>query len=358
MKDRFSDWTRLALDDALLPRADALAMLGDVDMDVLRLAAAAGDVRMAHFGRKVKVHQINNIKNGLCPEDCGYCAQSKVSDAPLKRYPTKDEEAILQEAREAKQRGVYRYCMVASGRAPTPREATQLARILSRIRDEVGIRTCLSVGLVDDQTARLFKEAGLDRLNHNLNTSRCHTDKIVSTHTYQDRLDTLLAAKRAGLESCSGMITGMGESDADIVDVAYELRGLEVPSIPVNFLIPIAGNPLYDFNQLSPLRCLRILCMFRFVNPRAEIRIAGGREGHLRGLQSLALYPANSLFVDGYLATRGDEKLKVYKMIEDAGFEIDGECSEPQTQTAAERYQIDDNRNIMNPKTAVVAESS
>ncbi|HVM98389.1 MAG TPA: biotin synthase BioB [Candidatus Acidoferrales bacterium] len=355
MKDRFDELTRLALAGELLPRADALAMLAETNLDVLRLAAAAGDVRMAHFGRKVTVHQINNIKNGLCPEDCGYCAQSKVSTAALKKYPTKDEESILAEARDAKQRGVYRYCMVASGRGPTEREAQQLAHILRRIRDEVGIRTCLSVGLVDESTATLFKEAGLDRLNHNLNTSRTHTDKIVGTHTYQDRLNTLCAAKKAGLESCSGMIAGMGESDGDIVDVAYELRGLEVPSIPINFLIPIAGNPLYDFNQLSPLRCLRILCMFRFVNPRAEIRVAGGREGHLRGLQSLALYPANSLFVDGYLATRGDEKSKVYKMIEDAGFEIDGHVGQHSTETAAERYVIDDSANIMNPKTAIVS---
>lgn len=356
MTVRFEEWTRIALSGAPFPRADARAMLADETIDVLRLAAAAGDVRMAHFGRKVKIHQINNIKNGLCPEDCGYCAQSKVSTAALKKYRMKDEASIVQEAREAKERGVYRYCMVASGRGPTDREAAELSRIIRRITDEVGIKTCLSVGLVDVQTAKMFKDAGLDRLNHNLNTSRRHTHTIVSTHTYQDRIDTLCAAKQAGLDNCSGIITGMGETDDDIVDVAYELRSLDVPSIPVNFLIPIAGNPLYDFNQLSPLRCLRILCMFRFVNPKAEIRMAGGREGHLRGLQSLALYPANSLFVDGYLATRGDAKDKTYKMIEDAGFELDGECPDTAERTSAERYAIDDNANIMNPKTAVVEE--
>lgn len=356
MADRFEQWTRTALSGEAFPRADARAMLADESIDVLRLVAAAGEVRMARFGRKVKVHQINNIKNGLCPEDCGYCAQSKISDAALRKYRMKDEESIVREARDAKQRGVYRYCMVASGRGPTDREAAELARIIKRINDEVGIKTCLSVGLVDLRTARMFKEAGLDRLNHNLNTSRGHTDKIVSTHTYQDRVDTLVTARQAGLESCSGMIAGMGESDEDIVDVAYELRSLQVPSIPVNFLIPIAGNPLYDFNQLSPLRCLRILCMFRFVNPAAEIRMAGGREGHLRGLQSLALYPANSLFVDGYLATRGDGKAKAYQMIEDAGFEVEGECLDQRQRTSAERYAIDDNANIMNPKTAVIEE--
>jgi biotin synthase len=356
MTDRFAEWTRVALSGAPFPRDDARAMLADDGIDLLRLTVAAGEVRMAYFGRKVKVHQINNIKNGLCPEDCGYCAQSKISTAALRKYRMKDEESIVQEAREAKQRGVYRYCMVASGRGPTEREAAALSRIIRRINDEVGIKTCLSVGLVDLPTARMFKAAGLDRLNHNLNTSRRHTAAIVSTHTYQDRCDTLVAAKQAGLENCSGMIAGMGESDDDIVDVAYELCALEVPSIPVNFLIPIAGNPLYDFNQLSPQRCLRILCMFRFVNPTAEIRVAGGREGHLRGLQSLALYPANSLFVDGYLATRGDAKAKVYQMIEDAGFELDGVAADPPQATSAERYAIDDNANIMNPKTAVISD--
>ena len=352
--ERYHEWTRIALSGAPLPREDARAILQHEDVDVLRLAAAAGDVRMAHFGRKVKIHQINDIKNGLCPEDCGYCAQSAISGAAIRKYRMKDEASIVRDAHDAKQNGVYRYCMVASGRAPSDREAEALARIIARIRAEVGIRTCLSVGLVDLRTARLFKAAGLDRLNHNLNTSRAHTDAIVSTHTYQDRIDTLVAAKQAGLENCSGMIAGMGESNDDIVDVAYELRSLDVPSIPVNFLIPIPGNPLYDFDQLSPLRCLRILCLFRFVNPAAEIRVAGGREGHLRGLQALALYPANSLFVDGYLATRGDAKHKVYQMIEDAGFEIDHAPAAQPHQTSAQRYAIDDDANIMNPKTAAI----
>jgi biotin synthase len=356
MADRYEQWTRWALDGAAIARDDARAMLADERVDVLRLVAAAGDVRMAHFGRKVKVHQIDNIRNGFCPEDCGYCAQSKVSDAAIRKYRMKDEEEIVRGAHEAKARGVYRYCMVASGRGPSDREAEELARLIRRLRDEVGIRTCLSVGLVDARQARAFKEAGLDRLNHNLNTSRGHTPAIVATHTYQDRIDTLVAAKQAGLENCSGMIAGMGETDDEIIEVAYELRALAVPSIPVNFLIPIPGNPLYDFNQLSPLRCLRILCMFRFVNPSAEIRVAGGREGHLRGLQVLALYPANSLFVDGYLATRGDAKSKVYQMIEDAGFEVEGREPAGPPETSAERYRIDDDRNIMNPKTAVVPE--
>jgi biotin synthase len=350
----YERWTQTALRGDELPRADTVTMLTNPRVDIFRMATAAGDVRMATFGKKVKIHKINNIQNGLCPEDCGYCGQSKVSKAPIKRYPMKDEDDIVQEARDAKANGVYRYCMVSGGRGPTQKKTKQLARIIKRINDEVGIRTCLSVGIVNLEKAKLFKAAGLDRLNHNLNTSETHTPKIVSTHTYQDRIDTLIAAKEAGLQTCSGMIAGMGESDEDILNVAHTLRRMKVPSIPINFLVPIHGNPIYDFNQLTPERCLRILCMFRFVNPTAEIRIGGGREGHLRGLQSLALYPANSLFVDGYLVTRGDQKNKVYQMVKDAGFELEGEVDETPMLSVSERFTLDDDPNIMNPKTAWV----
>ena len=326
----------------------------DPDIDLLCLVKAAGDVRMWTFGRKVKIHQINNIQNGLCPEDCGYCGQSKASTAPIRKYPMKREDEIVDEARDAKASGVYRYCMVASGRGPTDRTAQTLARVIRRINDEVGIKTCLSVGLISIEQARMFKAAGLDRLNHNLNTSESHTPNIVTTHAYRDRIDTLKTAAAAGLETCSGMIAGMGESDQDIIEVAYTLRRMETPSIPINFLVPIEGNPIYDFNQLTPQRCLRILCMFRFVNPTAEIRVAGGREGHLRGLQSLALYPANSLFVDGYLVSRGHAKNSVYQMIEDAGFEIEGVPSVGAPLGSAEKFALDDNPDIMNPKTTSV----
>ena len=208
--------------------------------------------------------KINNIQNGLCPEDCGYCGQSKITNANIPKYAMKSDEEIIKEAKEAKEKGAFRYCMVASGRGPNEKQAKKLSNVIAKIRDEVGIKTCLSVGLVSQEQAQLFKEAGLDRLNHNLNTSRKHTPKIVSTHTYEDRLKTIQVAKKAGLGNCSGMIVGMGESNQDIIDVAYELKRLEASSIPINFLIPIEGNKLYDFGQLCPERCIKILCLFRF----------------------------------------------------------------------------------------------
>ena len=354
MTAHFDHWISQALNGDCLSRQDGLRILEDASLDLLRLVAAAGDVRMAFFGRQVMLHRINNIQNGLCPEDCGYCGQSKISQAPVKKYPLKTEEDIIQEAHEAKAQGVYRYCMVSSGRGPSAARTQQLAQTIRRIKAEVGIKTCLSVGLIEPDQAQILKEAGLDRLNHNLNTSDRYTPKIVSTHTFQDRINTLEAARSAGLDICSGMIVGMGETAADILDVAYRLRELNAPSIPINFLVPIPGNPLFDFNQLTPEYCLRVLCLFRLINPKAEIRIGGGREGHLRGLQSLALYPANSLFVEGYLVSRGDAVQQVYQLVHDAGFELAGEDTSRPDTSSADQYRLDDNPNILNPKTAVV----
>ena len=317
------DIHKFSLSDDGLPRGIAKEILEANTLDLLDLVSIAGEIRQKFFARKVKIHQINNIQNGLCPEDCGYCGQAKNSDAPVKKYPLKSEDDIVNEAKEAKDRGVFRYCMVSSGTGPTDKRVKQLANIIQRIKDEVGIKTCLSVGFVNENQAKVLKDAGLDRLNHNLNTSKRHTVEVVTTHTYEDRIATLRAAKKVGLETCSGLIVGMNESTDDILDVAYELRTREVPSIPINFLVPIEGNKI-TYQDLTPIYCLKILCLFRLINPKAELRMGAGSEGHLRGLQSLAFYPANSLFVDGYLLTRGFSHNKTIRMIYDAGFEVDG----------------------------------
>jgi biotin synthase len=270
------------------------------------------------------VHVLNNVQNGLCPEDCGYCSQNRDSTAAIRPYPMKSREEILSEAEQAANAGASRYCMVLSGRGPTLGYTRRLAEVIAEVKSRYPIEVCLSAGLIDDAKARILAEAGLDRLNHNLNTSESHYASVCSTHSYADRVATLKAARRNGIETCSGLILGMGEQSRDLVEVAFTLRELEVPSIPVNFLIPIDGNQVRDDGSLTPERCLRSLCMMRFVNPSAEIRIAGGREGNLRSLQPLALYPANSLFIEGYLTTRGDAADDTYRMIADAGFEVAG----------------------------------
>ena len=240
------------------------------------------------------VHVLNNVQNGLCPEDCGYCSQSRDSGSAIRKYAMKSEEEILAEAEAATRAGASRYCMVLSGRGPTIPMTHRLADAVRAVKERFPIEVCLSVGLLEEEHARILADAGLDRLNHNLNTSASHYPEICSTHDYADRVRTLTAAKKCGIEPCSGLIIGMGERSRDIVEVGLHLRELEVPSIPVNFLIPIDGNPVTSDGSLTPERCLRALCLMRLLNPRAEIRVAGGREGHLRALDALSLWPANS----------------------------------------------------------------
>jgi biotin synthase len=324
MRENYSRLAERALRDEPPSEAEALWILDGDDVELLPLLHAAYLPRARHFGRRVMVHVLNNVQNGLCPEDCGYCAQNKDSTAAIRKYAMKDDEEIFAAAEHAARAGATRYCMVLSGRGPTLERTRKLADLIRGVKQRWPIEVCLSVGLLEDEHARILAEAGLDRLNHNLNTSEEHYGRICSTHTYADRVNTLLAAKRHGIETCSGLILGMGEGSADVVEVAFRLRALEVPSIPVNFLIPIEGNQVTTDGSLSPERCLRALALMRLVNPRAEVRAAGGREGHLRSLGALVLWPANSLFVDGYLTTRGDAVRETYRMIRDAGFEVDG----------------------------------
>jgi biotin synthase len=322
--ERYSQLAELALRDELPSRADAEWILDGRDLELLPLLYAAFQPRERYFGRKVMVHLLNNIQNGLCPEDCGYCSQSVDSTAAIRKYPIKSDEEILAGAERAARAGASRYCMVLSGRGPSLERTRKLAELIRQVKSRFPIEVCLSAGLLEEAHARILAEAGLDRLNHNLNTSESRYSEVCTTHSFQDRIRTLEAARTCGIETCSGFILGMGESSGDVVELAYQLRELEVPSIPVNFLIPIGGNPMQSDGSLTPERCLRALALVRLVNPRAEIRAAGGREGHLRSMESLALYPANSIFVEGYLTTRGDAVADTYRMISDAGFEVEG----------------------------------
>ena len=304
-----------------------LSLLTDPGVELLPLLDAAFEVRSHFHGREVTVHIINNVSNGLCSEDCNYCPQSKSSNAEIAAYSEKTEEEIITEAKQAYEAGAHRYCMVYAGRRQGPQRIERIAKLVRSIKQQYPIEVCVSAGIMDDDSTRLLKEAGLDRLNHNLNTSAARYGKICSTHTFADRLNTLKAARKAGLEVCSGIIAGMGETPGELVELALMLRDLEAKSIPINFLLPIAGNRLESALNLSPGYCLKILCLFRFLNPLAEIRTAAGREYHLRSLEVMSLYPANSLFMDGYLNTRGKSRSDTLQMIIDAGFTIKSDKS-------------------------------
>jgi biotin synthase len=233
------------------------------------------------------------------------------------------KEKLVENAKRAKAAGAVRFCIVNSGRGPTQKEINEIAEAVREIRRETGMNVCCSLGLMSEEKVRILKEVGVGRVNHNLNTSREYHPEIVTTHTYDDRVATVQNVKNAGVGTCSGGIIGMGESDDDIIDLALTLRALDIDSIPVNFLNSIPKTPFETKRELTPQRCLKTLCLFRFANPDKEIRVAGGREVNLRSLQPLSLYPANSIFVNGYLTTGGQDASDAHQMIRDLGFELD-----------------------------------
>jgi len=316
-----------AIADDLLPQEKYLSILTDSRVELLHLLDAAFTVRRHFHGKTVTVHIINNVSNGLCPEDCTYCPQSKSSEAEIIEYTEKNEEEILAEAGQAFEAGAYRYCMVYAGRRPSKARTERIARLIRTIKDRYPLEVCVSAGIMNENDTLLLKEAGLDRLNHNLNTSPSQYARVCTTHSFADRLNTLRAARKAGLDICSGIIVGMGETAEELIELALQLRSLEAKSIPINFLLPISGNRIKTSQTLSPSYCLKVLCLFRFIHPQAEIRTAAGREYHLRSMEVMSLYPANSLFMDGYLNTRGKSRKETLQMIIDAGFTIKSDKS-------------------------------
>ena len=305
-----------------IDESQALEILNVPDVQILELMGSAYRIRHHYFGNSVQLYFLMNAKSGLCPEDCTYCSQSKISKAPIEKYNLLDREKLLDGARVAAERDSKTYCIVISARGPNEREIAAVEEIIPEIKSQYDLKICACLGLLDEQQAARLKAAGVDRVNHNLNTSSQHYEKICTTHTYEDRVDTLKHVRNAGMEICSGGIIGMGESQQDVVAMAFHLRELRAESIPLNFLNPIAGTPLEGSSGLTPVQCLKTLAMFRFANPDRELRIAGGREMHLRSLQPLGLYAANSIFVGDYLTTKGQPPEADYRMIEDLGFEV------------------------------------
>ena len=318
-------WQQLAdnvLTGKVLSREQALAVLDCPDDELLDLMAAVYRVRRHWFSNQVQLYFLMNAKSGLCPEDCSYCSQSKVSEAEIPRYNLLSREKLLDGARLAAEQNARTYCIVISARGPNDREMAAVTTIVPQIKQQYNLKICACLGLLTPDQAQQLKECGVDRVNHNLNTSDSYYGEICTTHSFADRLATLRAVRDAGMEMCSGGIVGMGERRQDVVDLAFTLRDLGVQSIPVNFLNPIDGTPLAGRSDLTPRYCLKVLAMFRLVNPDREIRIAGGRELHLGSMQALGLYAANSIFVGDYLTTKGQAPEADYQMIRDLGFEV------------------------------------
>ncbi|MCM3569705.1 biotin synthase BioB [Neobacillus mesonae] len=333
------NWTSLAedvIEGYELTKEEAKGILFSKDEEILSLVNAAYEIRRHYYSNKVKLNLIINAKSGLCPEDCGYCAQSIKAKTEIDRYTLISKQTIVEGAKEAKKNKIGTYCIVMSGRKPTNNEVDTVISAVEEIKSEVEqIKICACMGLVSEEQAQKLKTAGVDRFNHNINTSANHHANITTTHDYDDRVHTIENVKKAGISPCSGVICGMGETEDDIVEMAFALKELDADSIPVNFLHPITGTKLENMDDLTPIRCLKILALFRFINPTKEIRISGGREFNLRSLQNLGLFIANSIFVGDYLTTDGQPAIEDYQLIQDLGFEIEDNAFEVESQNFA-----------------------
>jgi len=348
-----STWSALAdsvLAGGAITRDQARAVLEAHDDDVLAVLDAAFRVRRAHWGRRVSLHVLENAKLGACPEDCGFCSQSQkhasiprgalppalpaepagfppprdsLRSSPSGEAPIKSVDELVAGARRAYAARAKRYCMVTATRGPSQRDLDTICAAATQIKAEMDIELCASLGLLTEAKAERLASSGVDRFNHNLETSERHYPEICTTHTWRDRVETVRIARAAGMQTCCGGIVGLGETEDDLLDLAFALRDLDVDSVPLNFLDPRPGTPLGDRARLDPPFALRALCMFRFVHPRTDLRVAGGREITLRGLQAFALYPANSIFTQGYLTTGGASAQADHQMIRDAGFELE-----------------------------------
>ncbi|MBN1588511.1 MAG: biotin synthase BioB [Pirellulales bacterium] len=309
-----------------LDESEALSILESDDAELLDMLAAAYRIRYRWFGNRMHLNFLINARSGHCGEDCHYCSQSRVSSAQITPHNLLSADELFEGAGMAAQHQAKTYCMVTSGRKPLESDLATIEAVAPRIKQAYPLKLCVSPGLINQEQAERLKRCGIDRINHNLNTSEAFYPKICTTHGYRQRLDTLEAVRRAGLEICSGGIVGMGESAEDVVELALRLGRLKVEAVPVNFFIPIPGTPLEKVDYLSPRWCLKVLVMFRMANPKCELRIAAGRERSLGPLQPLGLYVANSLFVGDYLTTKGQPPEADFEMIEALGFEpvVDG----------------------------------
>jgi len=284
----------------------------------------ANRLRRAFKGKTVDFCSIINAKSGRCPEDCKFCAQSAHYRTSAPVYPLVSEKRLLKGMEEARRARARRYGIVVSGRRiNSARELEMVCRALEAIRRMGGIGCCASLGELTAETARRLKASGLERYHHNLETSEEFFPQVCSTHSFADRVRTVRLAKEAGLEVCCGGIFGLGERPVDRLSLAFTLRELEVDSVPLNFLVPIPGTPLEGQPPLAPQEILRIVALFRFVLPRQDIKVCGGRERNLRDLQSWLFYAgANGALIGNYLTTPGRPPEEDWQMVADLELEI------------------------------------
>ena len=286
------------------------------------LTKCADEIREHFCGNKFDLCSIINAKSAKCSEDCKYCAQAACYNTSVEEYPLLSEEEILDAAKENEKKGVLRFSLVTSGRKPTQKDLDKICKIIERIKNECNISVCASLGLLNKEELSKLKEAGLTRIHNNLESSENYFKKVCTTHTTQDKIRTIKYAQEIGLEVCSGGICGLGESWEDRIDLALMLRKLKVMSIPVNFLCAIKGTPYENNELLSPETILRICAIFRFINPKAFIRLAGGRYLTKDNGEKCLKAGINSLITGDMLTTTGSTVKKDISMAQSFDYEV------------------------------------
>lgn len=311
-----------------LDAEEALRLSGVTGSERFLLFAEAARIRDHFVGSAVFLCSIINAKSGRCAENCAFCAQSAHHDAGAPVYPLVDEDEMVRCAALAEQNGAGCYGIVTSGTSINKgEELDRVCRAVARIKSETGISPSCSLGIMDRETALRLKNAGMETYHHNLETSRSFFPQICTTHEYEDDVATIRAAKAAGLRVCCGGIFGLGETFAQRIEMALTLRELDVDSIPLNFLNPVAGTRLENADNLTPLECLTIISVYRFLLPGKRLSVCGGREKNLRELQSwMFLAGANGTMTGNYLTTPGRPPELDRQMLKDLEIPVEGCC--------------------------------
>lgn len=314
-----------ALNGETVTPEEALELLNLPSDLIMPLMAAADSVRRRYKGNAISICSVVNARSGRCTEDCAFCSQSVFSTSDIPEYDLMEDDKIIAAASDAVNNGAHKFGIVTSGKGAEIK-AGDIEKICGSIREMksgVDVHRCASLGVIDERQARALEEAGLQEFHHNLETARSFYPNVCTTRSYDENVDSVRAAKSAGLRVCSGGIFGMGENNRQRIELAEELRDLGVDSIPLNFLNPIKGTKLENVKPLRPIEILKIIAVYRLFMPDRDIKVAGGREANLRDMQSFIFFAgANSTMVGNYLTTKGRDAAEDLKMIEDLEMEV------------------------------------
>ena len=307
--------------DITLESALEIINISNTDSDSLEaLFNGANEIRKKFIGNKADLCTIKNVKSGKCSEDCTFCAQSSHFTTSVEEYDILPYSEILASAQEVEAFGGHRFSLVSSGRGPTDDEVTVLCDIYKKLKKDTSLKLCASHGLLSYEQGLRLKEAGVEKYHHNLEASENYYNTVCQTHSFQDRVDTIVNATKAGLEVCSGGIFGIGESSVNRVEMAFSLKDLNITSIPINILTPIKGTPLESSKALEPFEILKTIALYKFINPTAHIRYAGGRMS-LGEYQEIGFNAGvSAALVGNYLTTSGSNMDNDKKMLVNAGF--------------------------------------